>query len=43
MGKTWKRNDDNYEDMPIRESRKEAKARRRREEYDESTPRGEYH
>lgn len=41
MGKTFKRNQDDYDEVRVRESRKEAKIRRRREEYDESTSMGE--
>lgn len=35
MGKTFKRNDEDYEEMSFRESRKEAKIKKRRQ-YEES-------
>lgn len=42
MGKTWKRNHEDYDEQRIRESRKEAKARKRKDyEFEESTTRGE--
>lgn len=42
MGKTFKRNMDDYDEVQLRESRKEAKARKRKPyEYEESTTRGE--
>ncbi|MCS5736551.1 hypothetical protein [Herbiconiux daphne] len=42
MGKTFKRNDEDYDEVQLRESRKEAKAGKRKEyELEESTTRGE--
>lgn len=41
MGKTFKRNDENYDEVVLRESRKEAKIRKRKEDYNETTTYGE--
>lgn len=42
MGKTFKRNDEDYDEVELRESRKEAKARKRKDfEFSEVATRGE--
>lgn len=43
MGKTFKYNDDQYETMPHKESRKERKIRQRKKDFNEWTTHEEKH